>query len=115
VCAVVGDAKNVVFGCLLGFGKRRQGASPLVGTSPGALGPKRRVQPPSRQQTGLDATEERQHVPPFGEVNRGALHSVLAHQNHSTSSFAVLVTMDVDDLVETDLEGVVPIDAATIR
>jgi hypothetical protein len=58
---------------------------------------------------------KRQHVPPFGEVNRGALHSVLAHQNHSTSSFAVLVTMDVDDLVETDLEGVVPIHAATIR
>lgn len=45
----------------------------------------------------------------FGEMYWRSLNPVLSYQYDGASSFIVLVTMHIDDFVQTHLQGVIPV------
>lgn len=57
-----------------------------MGADLSSLVPQRWIQLPVRQQAGLQAGEELQQVASFGEMQRGSLDAVLAHQDYRTAT-----------------------------
>ena len=61
-----------------------------------------------RQQTRLQAGEERQEMAAAREQHRRMLHAVMCHQHGGAARVGLLVTVQVHDLIDPHLERVLP-------
>lgn len=76
------------------------------------LRPERRIELSVRQETRLQATEERLQMSTLWEMYGRSLHTILTHQNYSATSVTatILMTMHIDNFIHIDIERIAPIE-----